>query len=190
MRIVILPYLIAVAALFAVPVVAQTAPSNSCPTVPDTISERGALHAGLLEAPNTAVAQLLQAQLWEEWFKAPDVRAKDLLTRGLVERESFAWAEAEATFTQLIEYCPEYSEGWNQRAFIRYLRQDYANALPDLEIALSITPDHIGALSGKGLTLLRMGRAQLAQETIRIAVSLNPWLSERALLVDDLETDL
>lgn len=174
----------------AAPVLAQSSPPNGCPEVPDTLRERGALHARLLEAPNAMVAQLLQAQLWEEWFKAPDAKAKDLLIQGLAEREGFVWAEAETTFTQLIAYCPEYSEGWNQRAFIRYLREDYANALPDLDMALSITPDHIGALSGKGLTLLRLGRVRLAQDTIRIAVSLNPWLSERTLLVDDPETDL
>ena len=190
MRVLISCTLIATVIFYAAPVMAQTAPQDACPEVPDTLRERGALHAGLLEAPNAAVAQVLQAQLWEEWFKAPDARAEDLLTQGLAQRESFAWAEAEATFTQLIEYCPKYSEGWNQRAFIRYLREDYANALPDLDMALSITPDHIGALSGKGLTLLRMGRARLAQDTIRIAVSLNPWLSERALLVEDPATDL
>ena len=150
MRVLISSILIAAVILYAAPVMAQTAPSDVCPEVPDTLSERCALHAGLLEAPNAAVAQVLQAQLWEEWFKAPDARAKDLLTQGLAQRESFAWAEAEATFTQLIEYCPKYSEGWNQRAFIRYLREDYANALPDLDMGAEHHPRPYWCAFGQG----------------------------------------
>ena len=79
---------------------------------------------------------------------------------------------------------PDFAEGWNQRAFAAFLAEDYAAALADLDVALGIMPDHVAALSGKALTLIGMGRNDEAQEVLRAAVKLNPWLGERALLVE------
>jgi len=89
---------------------------------------------------------------------------------------------AVAAFDALIAYCPDYAEGYNQRAFARYLRQDFAPALEDLDAALARSPRHIGALSGKALTLMGLGRDREALATLRAALALNPWLSERALV--------
>lgn len=45
-------------------------------------------------------------------------------------------------------------------------------------------PTHVAALSGKALTLIGMGRDKEAQIVLRAAHALNPWLSERRLLVE------
>ena len=84
----------------------------------------------------------------------------------------------------LVAYCPDYAEGFNQRAFAAFLAEDYAAALTDLDMALAIMPDHVAALSGKALTLMGLGRHDEAQVVLREALKLNPWLGERALLVD------
>ncbi len=90
----------------------------------------------------------------------------------------------------MVEYCPDYAEGYNQRAFASYLAQDFASALVDLDRALEIVPNHIAALSGKGLTLMGLGRNEEAQEALRAAVEMNPWLQERSLLIEPIGTDL
>ena len=54
--------------------------------------------------------------------------------------------------------------------------------MTDLERALEINPTHVAALSGKALTLMGLGRDDEAQEVLRAALALNPWLSERSLL--------
>jgi tetratricopeptide (TPR) repeat protein len=91
---------------------------------------------------------------------------------------------------RLIEYCPAYAEGYNQRAFTNYLQQDFEAALVDLDRALNILPTHVAALSGKALTLMGLGRSAEAQEVLRAALALNPWLQERALLAEPIGTDL
>ena len=64
-------------------------------------------------------------------------------------------------------------------------------ALPDLDRALALQPRHIPAMTGKGLTLIQMGRIREGQAVIRRAVALNPWLSERQyLLLEPESTDL
>jgi tetratricopeptide (TPR) repeat protein len=91
-------------------------------------------------------------------------------------------AGAMAAFGALIDYCPDYAEGWNQRAFLAYLGGDFAAALPDLDRALSLRPRHVGALSGRALVLIALGREAEGYETLRAALELNPWLAERRLL--------
>ena len=81
-----------------------------------------------------------------------------------------------------MAYCPDYAEGYNQRAFVSFLAHDFEAALVDLEATLALNPRHIGALSGKALTLIGLGRREDGQATLRAALALNPWLSERALL--------
>ena len=83
----------------------------------------------------------------------------------------------------LIAYCPDYAEGWNQRAFTYYLGANFAEALSDLDRALTLSPRHVPAMSGKALTLIGLGDGMEAQKVLREALDLNPWLPERVYLM-------
>ena len=100
----------------------------------------------------------------------------------MARRNVADYAAAEAALTSLVQYCPFYAEGWNQRAFVRFLQSDWDGALTDLDQALKYNPRNTGALTGKALTLINAGRDDEAQPVLREALELNPWLSERALL--------
>ena len=52
----------------------------------------------------------------------------------------------------------------------------------DLDRALVLQPRHVAAQSGRGLTLMNLGRSAEAREQMLAAVANNPWLSEKALL--------
>ncbi|RVT85943.1 tetratricopeptide repeat protein [Rhodobacteraceae bacterium CCMM004] len=127
--------------------------------------------------------------MWEIWTDAPDEIAQALLDDGMARRSSYDFLGAQAAFDRLVGYCPDYAEGYNQRAFVAFLRQDYAAALEDLDRALARAPSHVGALSGKALTLMGLGRMDAAQETLRAALRLNPWIPERGLLLPAEEED-
>src|SRR5262249_57539051 len=60
-------------------------------------------------------------------------------------------AGAEAAFTSLIEAAPEFAEGWNKRATVRYMAQDFEGSIADCHETLARKPGHFGALSGQGL---------------------------------------
>ena len=156
--------------------------SALCPEAQDDAETRLQLMAALRVAPDPATAQQLSAQLWQLWLTAPDAHAQDLLDEGMDRREAFDFSGAIVAFDALIAYCPAYAEGYNQRAFARFLQQDYGAALLDLDEALARRPDHIGALSGRALTLLGLDRETEAQRVLREALALNPWLPERRLL--------
>lgn len=157
---------------------------DACPPVPDHAEERAAIMLTMSRARDVTEAQFMANQLWQIWTDAPDARAQALLDDGMERRMGADYAGSIAVLDELVAYCPDYAEGWNQRAFAAFLARDYAAALADLDVALAIMPDHVAALSGKALTLIGMGRNDEAQVVLREAVKLNPWLGERTLLVE------
>lgn len=171
-------------------VIAAPAAAQSCPPAADYSADYAQIEAELKQAGDPATAQMLNGQLWDLWLDAPDAIAQEMLDDGMSRRASFDFLGARRVLSRLVEYCPDYAEGYNQRAFASFLARDFEAALADLDATLAILPNHIGALSGKGLTLLEMGRQAEAQAALRAAVDLNPWLNERALLTEPAGTDL
>lgn len=172
-------------AFFAAPAFAD------CPVAPDIAADIDGLIVAVQDAPNEGAARVLSNEMWTFWAKAPDDRAQRLLDEGMSRRGVSDLDGATASFDALVEYCPDFAEGYNQRAFASFLREDYAAALPDLDRAIALQPRHIPAMAGKGLTLIRLGRIREGQVEIRRAVALNPWLSERVYLrLEPENTDL
>ncbi len=166
-----------------------------CPPVPERSARHTELMESLAKAPDQPAAEVLNRELWGIWTTAPDEIAQEMLSNGMNRRNSYDYLGAIAEFDRLVEYCPDYAEGYNQRAFMHYLREDYEASLADLATTLSILPDHIGALSGRALALFKLGRNTEGQLALRQALAFNPWLNERFLLKplpeqDDKNTDL
>ena len=155
-----------------------------CPAAPNIIDAESDIFARIQSAETEMAARVLSNGLWELWTMAPDEPAQALLDRGINARAAYSFVDATDAFDRLVDYCPDYAEGYNQRAFVAFLRQDFEAALTDLDRAIALSPRHVGALSGKALSLMGLGRNDEAQVVLREAVGLNPWLSERHLLID------
>jgi len=168
-------------AVLAACLLAAPAGAGACPPAPDHSERLAALVAEVQEAGSAAEARAIGNRMWELWADAPDDRAQAILDRGMTRRAGYDFLGALQEFDRLIEYCPDYAEGYNQRAFVHYLRQDFRAALADLDRALARSPDHIAALSGRALSLYALGRIDEARESLARALALNPWLPERGL---------
>ena len=172
-------------AVIAAPAMADECPKgqNHAPRISEIITQLGAVKSARASRP-------LTQELWGLWLDAPDDVAQGILDKGMAQREKSDFLGSRETLDGLVEYCPDYAEGYNQRAFSSFLRRDYVAALSDLNAALAIMPNHIAALSGKGLTLMGMGRRDEGQAALRSALALNPWLSERTLIEEPVGTDI
>lgn len=168
--------------LAALAAFATAAEAQDCPVAPDHIGGVDALIAQVQRAQSQNDARIISHQMWELWTDAPDAKSQTLLDRGMARREAWDLIGALGELDQLVAYCPNYAEGYNQRAFVNYLRQDFASALIDLDAALKLSPNHVAAMSGRALTLLGLNRLAEARDALSDALELNPWLSERALL--------
>jgi len=173
-RFLTLPLVLAFALL---PVAAQAA----CPVAPDHAEALSALMAEAQSATTEEEARQVSNRMWELWADAPDEQAQAILDRGMQRRAGYDFVGAIEDFDALVRYCPDYAEGYNQRAFVNFLRQDFRTALVDLEKALELSPDHVAALSGRALTLLALRRTKEARDDLARALKLNPWLPERGL---------
>ncbi|TKZ21506.1 tetratricopeptide repeat protein [Shimia litoralis] len=162
--------------------IATPAFAQACPQAPDHSAALERLIAQVQVAPNEMAAQEISNEMWAYWADAPDEVAQQILDRGMQKRGGFDYLGALEEFDALVEYCPHYAEGYNQRAFVNFLRRDFAAALPDLERALELSPRHVGALSGRAITLIGLGQDAAAQDALAAALEVNPWLPERGLL--------
>lgn len=161
-----------------------------CPAPLDISAQERTLFDQAQAAKNELAASPIRQALWKLWATAPDEAAQALLDRGMSARASYDFLGAIDALDKLVAYCPDYAEGYNQRAFVNFLREDYEAALPDLDVALELSPNHVAAMSGKALTLMGLGRQDEAQDVLREAVKLNPWIPERGLLTEPLGEEL
>jgi tetratricopeptide (TPR) repeat protein len=169
---------------------ASLSAASECPAAPDLEAPIQGLMVQLRVAPDENAERVLTDQLWSHWATAPDTRAQDMLDLGMRRRAAFDLRAAWEAFDQLVAYCPDYAEGYNQRAFVAFLWGQYGSALDDLEKALARDPDHIAALAGKALTLIGLGRGEEGQVVLRQALELNPWLPERSMLTEPKAQDI
>jgi tetratricopeptide (TPR) repeat protein len=169
-------------ALFALALLPCPALAETCAEVADSSDALAALIAQAQNAPDEAAGRAASDKMWDIWAKAPDAHAQDMLDEAMARREMYDYAGAMKAADALVAYCPDYAEGYNQRAFVHFLRQDYAAALPDLARTLELNPQHVAALTGQALTLMALERPGEAALSLRAALDLNPWLGERSLL--------
>ena len=169
---------------------AATSVAADCPEGQDYTAQIAALVAQMQVAPDEAAARALSGQMWEIWLDAPDALAQGMLQEGVALLRMGDTTASRAALTELVKYCPDYAEGYNQRAFAAFLSGDFEGALVDLDRAIMLRPQHLGALTGKALTLIELDRNAEAQEVLRAALRINPWLAERALLDGPLDRDI
>lgn len=153
-----------------------------CPPVPDHGELQSMLIADLQKTTDEYAAAPIMGALWSIWKNAPDDNSQALLDEGVSRIRVSDYSAAITVLSELVDYCPDYAEGYNQRAFAYFLQGEFADALLDLDVAIELSPQHIGALSGRALTLMNLGQIELAHEQLRRALELNPWLNERHLL--------
>lgn len=146
--------------------------------------EADRLFARLKAARSEAEGRLLENAIWEMWMAdAPSASVKADVRAAMEVRSSYDFDKALEILDRVVQAAPGYAEGWNQRAFIRFLKDDFDGALEDIDRALELEPRHFAALAGKALVLMRQGRMELGQAALREAVLIHPWLKERSMLI-------
>jgi tetratricopeptide (TPR) repeat protein len=153
--------------------------------------EQDTLFEALKNAPNEEEASKIEDAIWHSWLDAaptPEIRQK--VDSAMRKRESYDFQGAKELLDEVVGEAPDYSEGWNQRAFILFLQGNYEASLDDIEKALALEPRHFGALSGRAIIFMTLGRVQLGQEALEEAVAIHPFLKERDMLIRPQGVDL
>ena len=130
----------------------------------------------VLQGDDVAEAARAANALWLMWHRSGDARLDGLLREGIEAMERQDLPAADAMFTRLIDEAPAFAEGWNKRATVRYMAEDYSASIADCRETLARNSSHFGALSGQGLCHLMLGQFPEAAELFRQALAVHPHL--------------
>jgi tetratricopeptide (TPR) repeat protein len=192
--------LAATIAVAPMPVLAQdpgTAPpkqQKKLPEAPGKLPKVGAdrtrgldfLFGALKAAPDEASAKHVEARIWALWMQTPSDTAALLMIRARAAMDAQQFDVALKLLDAVIKLRPDYIEGWNRRATLYYLRNDYAHSIEDIEQVLVREPRHFGALAGLGMIMQDLGDEKRALDAFRKALAIDPYLDKVPELVKTL----
>ena len=120
--------------------------------------------------------QRTQAQIYAVWNRSGSP-SMDLIARRADKAVAAQdYDTAMIHLNDLTRLAPGFAEGWNKRATVYFLRDEYGRSLGDIARVLALEPRHFGAYSGLGIILDRLGDKQGALEAYRRAVAIHPHL--------------
>ena len=144
------------------------------------------LVGALTAAPDEASAKHVEARIWAQWMKTPSDTAALLMLRAKAAMDAQKADVALKLLDAVIKLRPDYTEAWNRRATLYYLKNDYTRSLEDIRQVLIREPRHFGALAGLGMIMQDIGDEKRALEAFRKALAVNPHLEKVPELVKTL----
>jgi tetratricopeptide (TPR) repeat protein len=127
---------------------AQTAPA---PRTPAEI--RAELYVRLAASKDSDETEGLVNLLLASYTQSGSDTADLLLQRARKAMQEKDYGDASKILDATIALLPDWAEGWNARATLRWLDDDYDGSMADIAETLKREPRHIGALSGMAMIL-------------------------------------
>ncbi|QPF85914.1 tetratricopeptide repeat protein [Bradyrhizobium genosp. L] len=144
------------------------------------------LFGALKAAPDEASARHVEARIWALWLQSPSDTAALLMVRAKAAIDAQNMDVAMKLLDSVIKLRPDYTEAWNRRATLYYLKNDYVRSLEDLQQVLIREPRHFGALAGIGMIMQDMGDEKRALDAFRKALAVDPYLEKVPEMVKQL----
>lgn len=129
----------------------------------------------------------VEAEIIRLWARSGSESMDLLLRRGNEAMENEDYELALEHLSALVDHAPDFAEGWNARATAYFLLGEYPLSIADIERALSLNPNHFGALAGLGYMFDQMGNPEMALKALREAEALNPNREDVGLAIERLE---
>ena len=156
---------------------------------PDREAVLNTLFDKLAHAKSAPEARGIESAIFSVWMESDSPSVDLLMGRGVDALQSGEFDRALFYFNEVTSLAPDYVEGWDKRASVYILKDDYASALKDIERLLKIEPRHFGAMGALAIILEDLGDKKGALDLYRRALKVDPWLdgavdAEKALAVD------
>jgi len=132
----------------------------------------------------------VQNDIWAQWSRSGSPAMDLLLMRAESAMENHRYELALRFLDDLVRLAPGFAEGWNKRATVYFLLEDYGRSVADIQRTLALERRHFGALSGLGMILERLGYKQGAMRAYRRGLEVHPNLPGAAAGVERLAPDV
>jgi tetratricopeptide (TPR) repeat protein len=161
------------------------------PPPPRTPAEAKAeLYARLAASKDSDETDGLVDRLFELYTQSGSDTGDLLLARARQAMVADAYPAAQKILDAAIALLPDWAEGWNARATVRYLDDDYRGSMADIAETLKREPRHLGALMGMGAILQSSGKREEALKVYERALAIAPHWSKAEAPVERLKAAL
>src|SRR5260370_304784 len=89
-----------------------------------------------------------EGRIWALWMQTRSDTAALLMTRAKAAMDAQNIDVALKLLDSVVKLRPDYVEGWNRRATLYYLKNDYVHSMEDIQQVLAREPRHFSALAG------------------------------------------
>lgn len=167
----------------------ETAP----PAVPETEETRETrldrLYARLKEAPDEKRAAAIARNIQRELMNSGSPTIALLMTQATAAVEAKELPVALDLLDAVVRLKPGYAEGWNRRATVYYMLDDYGKSLADLERALALEPRNWEAIGGLASILNAIDEKEGARAACAQALEIYPLQPRIRKSCDELDSE-
>jgi tetratricopeptide (TPR) repeat protein len=156
---------------------------------PSRDSRLDTLFETLQSTSDSRVAESAERDIIEIWLESGSDTVDLLMQWSLDAMEEKNYPLALDYLDRILIMQPNYAEGWNKRATVHFLTDDYSKAIADIEQTLALEPRHFGALSGLGTILREIGDVDRAVIAFREALAVDPHLDSVRDALDEIEKE-
>jgi tetratricopeptide (TPR) repeat protein len=149
-----------------------------------------ALFADLKKAKSPAVAEGVAARISREWADSGSASVNVMMNWANEAMEAKKYPIAMDFLDQVVVLQPDYAEGWNRRATLHFMMDNYAKSMADIEKTLKLEPRHYGALSGMGQIFMVLDNKPLALRSYERALEVYPMMRNLQEQVGQLADEL
>ena len=111
---------------------------------------------------NEKAAQRIAGRISGEWARSGSDTVDLMVGWARKGIEAKNWGMALDFLDQVTVLKPDYAEGWNMRATVHFMMNNYSKSMTDIERTLELEPRHFGALSGLAMILKNTGHKESA----------------------------
>jgi tetratricopeptide (TPR) repeat protein len=180
---------LALTAPTALAAVQETPPSVGADKAPakSRAEQLDSLFQSLRTASSKEMAKAAENGIWRLWLESGSDTIDLLMNWAMKAMEAKDYSTALDFLDRVVIMKPDYAEGWNKRATVYFLMDDYSKSIADIGKTLALEPRHFGALSGLGMIMRELGEDKRAIEAYQKALAVDPNLDGVQKALDELQ---
>jgi tetratricopeptide (TPR) repeat protein len=129
----------------------------------------------------------VEMEIWSIWADSGNDAVNMVFEAATMALKDGEPRLAQTLMNCVVELAPRFPEGWNRRATVFILMQNYKAAMKDLNAALALEPRHFGALWSRSLVFEALGETEDALTELQRARDINPHIDGLDERLDYLE---
>lgn len=148
------------------------------------------LYAHLAAAENEAAAKTVAASIEKLWLSSGSDTVSLLMERAIGAIHKKKPEIALKVLDEIVALAPDYAEGWNQRAYLHFTRNQVQQALGDIRRVLALDPNHFKALDGLVHVLKEIGQKKGALAAAKKLLEVHPFSEGTQAIHDELAREI